>query len=120
MLYRLAADALLVTHLLFILFVLLGGLLLLRWRALVAVHLPAVAWGAATEFFSLPCPLTDWENALLRAAGESGYSGGFIEHYLWPLIYPGGLTPAVQFWLGGLVLLVNAPVYLWLLFGRRR
>lgn len=120
MLYRLAADALLVVHLLFIVFVLLGGLLLLRWRALVVVHLPAVAWGAATEFFSLSCPLTDWENALLRAAGESGYSGGFIEHYLWPLIYPGGLTPAVQFWLGVLVLLVNAPVYLWLLFGRRR
>lgn len=119
MLYRLAADALLVVHLLFIVFVLLGGLLLLRWRVLAVVHLPAMAWGAATEFFSLPCPLTDWENALLRAAGESGYSGGFIEHYLWPLIYPAGLTPGIQVWLGALVLLVNALIYLWVL-GRRR
>ncbi|MDV7211869.1 DUF2784 domain-containing protein [Azotobacter beijerinckii] len=119
MLYRLAADALLVAHLLFILFVLLGGLLLLRWRILVLVHLPAMAWGAATEFFSLPCPLTGWENALRRAAGESGYDGSFIEHYLLPLIYPAGLTPGIQVWLGTLVLLVNALVYLRLL-GRRR
>jgi len=119
MLYRLAADALLVAHLLFILFVLLGGLLLLRWRILALVHLPAMAWGAATEFFSLPCPLTGWENALRRAAGESGYDGSFIEHYLLPLIYPAGLTPGIQVWLGTLVLLVNALVYLWLL-GRRR
>ncbi|SEI55149.1 Protein of Unknown function [Azotobacter beijerinckii] len=119
MLYRLAADALLVAHLLFILFVLLGGLLLLRWRVLAQVHLPAMAWGAATEFFSLPCPLTGWENALRRAAGESGYDGSFIEHYLLPLIYPAGLTPGIQVWLGTLVLLVNALVYLWLL-GRRR
>ncbi|SFB28211.1 DUF2784 domain-containing protein [Azotobacter beijerinckii] len=119
MLYRLAADALLVAHLLFILFVLLGGLLLLRWRVLALVHLPAMAWGAATEFFSLPCPLTGWENALRRAAGESGYDGGFIEHYLLALIYPAGLTPGIQVWLGTLVLLVNALVYLWLL-GRRR
>lgn len=119
MLYRLAADALLVAHLLFILFVLLGGLLLLRWRILALVHLPAMAWGAATEFFSLPCPLTGWENALRRAAGESGYDGSFIEHYLLPLIYPAGLAPGIQVWLGTSVLLVNALVYLWLL-GRRR
>ena len=120
MLYRLLADALLVTHLLFILFVLFGGLLLWRRRAWVVVHLPAVLWGAATEFCSLPCPLTAWENALRRVAGESGYRGGFIEHYLLPLIYPAGLTPAIQFWLGALVLLVNMPIYLrWLVRLRR-
>lgn len=119
MLYRLAADSLVVVHLLFILFVLLGGLLLLRWRVLAVVHLPAMAWGAATEFCGLYCPLTDWENALRRAAGKSGYRGSFIEHYLLPLIYPAGLTPGIQFWLGTLVLLVNALVYLWV-FARRR
>ncbi|MFC0709203.1 DUF2784 domain-containing protein [Azorhizophilus paspali] len=117
--YRLAAGALLVMHLLFIFFVLFGGLLSLRRRALAVLHLPALAWGAATEFFGLPCPLTDWENALLRAAGESGYGGGFIENYLLPLIYPAGLTPGIQLWLGVLVLLANAPVYLWLLWRRR-
>lgn len=120
MLYRLAADALVLGHLLFIVFVLLGGLLVLRWRALAWLHLPAVAWGAAIEFFGLPCPLTGWENALRRAAGESGYAGGFIEHYLWPLIYPAGLGPDIQFWLGALVLSINMPIYLRLLARLRR
>ncbi len=80
MLYRLAADAVVVSHLLFLVFVLVGGLLLLKWRGLVWVHLPAVLWAITVEFFQLYCPLTPLENWLRRAAGESGYPGGFIEH----------------------------------------
>jgi hypothetical protein len=113
--WRLAADALVVIHLGFILFVLLGGLLLLRWPRLLWLHLPAVAWGATVEFFHLLCPLTPWENQLRRAAGDAGYEGGFIEHYLIPLIYPAGLTPHIQLWLGGVVVLINVAVYVYLL-----
>ncbi|MGE8501316.1 MAG: DUF2784 domain-containing protein [Pseudomonas sp.] len=113
--WRLAADALVVIHLGFILFVLFGGLLLLRWPRLLWLHLPAVAWGATVEFFHLLCPLTPWENQLRRAAGDAGYEGGFIEHYLIPLIYPAGLTPQIQLWLGGVVVLINVTVYACLL-----
>ncbi|HEJ3978977.1 TPA: DUF2784 domain-containing protein [Pseudomonas aeruginosa] len=116
--YRLAADALVWLHLGFILFVLFGGLLPLRWPRLAWLHLPAVAWGCAVEFLGLPCPLTPLENRLRRAAGDAGYSGGFVEHYLLPLLYPAGLTPAVQWILGAIVLLVNLIAYLYLLHRR--
>ena len=119
MLWRMAADALVLVHLGFILFVLLGGLLLLRWPRLIWLHMPAVAWGIVVECLHLGCPLTPWENQLRRAAGQAGYDGGFIEHYLIPLIYPAGLTPAIQLWLGAIVVLVNAAVYAWLI-GRWR
>ena len=111
MIFRLAADAVVTFHLLFILFVLLGGLLVLRWPWAALLHLPAMAWGAAVEFLHLYCPLTPLENALRSRAGDQGYDGGFIEHYLIPLIYPAGLTPQIQLWLGGIVLLINASVY---------
>jgi len=108
---RLAADALLIAHLAFIVFVLAGGLLVLHRRIWAAVHLPAVAWGAFAELTGTVCPLTPLENSLRRAAGSTGYEGSFIEHYLVPLIYPAALTPRVQLVLGLVVLLVNAPVY---------
>ena len=111
MIFRLAADAVVTFHLLFILFVLLGGLLVLRWPWAALVHFPAMTWGAAAEFLHLYCPLTPLENALRSRAGDQGYDGGFIEHYLIPLIYPAGLTPQIQLWLGGIVLLINASVY---------
>ncbi|KPY50807.1 Uncharacterized protein ALO56_02353 [Pseudomonas viridiflava] len=111
MIFRLAADAVVTFHLLFILFVLLGGLLVLRWPWAALLHLPAMIWGAAVEFLHLYCPLTPLENALRSRAGDQGYDGGFIEHYLIPLIYPAGLTPQIQLWLGGIVLLINASVY---------
>ncbi|MGE6241973.1 DUF2784 domain-containing protein [Ectopseudomonas guguanensis] len=114
MIWRTAADALVLVHLGFILFVLLGGLLLLRWPRLIWLHLPAVAWGILVECLHLGCPLTPWENQLRRLAGQAGYDGGFIEHYLIPLIYPAGLTPQLQLWLGALVVLVNLAVYAWL------
>lgn len=111
MIARLAADALLVAHLAFIAFVLAGGLFVLHRPIWAAVHLPAAAWGAFAELTATVCPLTPLENSLRRAAGSAGYEGGFIEHYLVPLIYPGGLTPRVQVVLGLVVLLVNVPVY---------
>ena len=120
MFWRMAADALVVIHLGFILFVLLGGLLALRWPRLIWLHLPAVAWGIVVECLHLGCPLTPWENQLRRMAGQAGYEGGFIEHYLIPLIYPAGLTPAIQLWLGAIVVLVNAAVYAWLIGRWRR
>jgi hypothetical protein len=111
MILHLAADAVLLIHLLFIAFVLLGGLLVLRWHWLAWLHLPTAAWGAVVELWHLQCPLTPLENSLRQAAGQGGYSGGFVEHYLMPIIYPAGLTPHIQVWLGAFVLLVNGLIY---------
>ena len=109
-----AADALVVLHFAFIVFVVLGGALLLRWPKVAWLHLPAVAWGLYVEFSGTICPLTPLENRWRAAAGEEGYSGGFIEHHLIPLIYPAGLTPAVQAAIGFGVLAVNGVFYgLW-------
>jgi hypothetical protein len=115
MLYRSAADALVVVHLLFIAFVLLGGLLVFRWPRVAFIHVPAALWAILLEFYHLPCPLTPWEQQLRLAAGEAGYTGGFIPHYLLPLIYPVGLTPNIQLVLAGVVMVVNAVIYGWLL-----
>jgi len=117
MAFRLAADAVVLVHLLFILFVLFGGLLVLRWRWVMALHLPAVAWGAAVEFLHLYCPLTPLENQLRQAAGQQGYDGGFIEHYLIPLIYPRGLTAEMQLGFGAVVLVLNIAVYAYVIRG---
>ncbi len=111
MIYRALADLVLVLHLAFIVFVVAGGLLALRWGWAPLVHLPAALWGVFVEVSGRVCPLTPLENALDRAAGASGYSGGFIEHYLVPAIYPSALSHPVQLVLGGLVVLANALVY---------
>ena len=108
---RVLADVVLAAHFAFIAFVVAGGLLVLWRRAIALVHLPAVAWAAYTEFTSTICPLTPWEQALRARAGEAGYTGGFVEHYLLPLIYPEALTPRVQLALGLAVLALNAGVY---------
>ncbi|HEY8256647.1 MAG TPA: DUF2784 family protein [Gemmatimonadales bacterium] len=116
--YRLLADLVLVLHLCFILFVTLGGLLVLRWRRLAAVHLPAALWGALIEFTAGRCPLTPLEQYLRRRGGGAGYEGGFIEHYLTAAIYPSGLTRGIQLALGALVIGLNAAIYWW--WWRRR
>lgn len=116
----LAADTVLLLHAAFIVFVVAGGLLALRWPPAAVVHLPCAVWGAAIEFTGGVCPLTPLEQRLRTAAGEAGYSGGFIEHYLLPLIYPSGLTPTVQLVLGSGVILVNLAVYGLVLLRRRR
>lgn len=110
--WALAADAVVLVHLGFILFALLGAGLLPRWPRLVWLHVPALAWGAWIEFTGGICPLTPLENRLRAAAGEGGYDGGFIAHYLLPLIYPDGLTRELQGLLAGLLIAVNAALYL--------
>ena len=119
MIERLIADGLVMLHFGFILFVACGGFLLLRWKWAAIPHLPAVAWAAAIEFRHGICPLTPLEQGLRRAAGEAGYSGGFIEHYLLPIIYPAGLDDRLQYILGALVIVINLAVYGWVLFRRR-
>jgi hypothetical protein len=111
MLPAVLADLAVIVHLLFILFVVGGGLLVLRFRKLVWLHLPAAAWGAGLELFGWPCPLTGLEQRFRLAAMEDGYESGFVEHYLLPAIYPSGLTTDAQVLLGLVVLLVNAAVY---------
>jgi hypothetical protein len=120
MFYALSADILVVLHLCFILFVAAGGLLVLRSPLLAWVHIPAVAWGVMIEFGGWICPLTPLENSLRQRAGEAGYTGGFVEHYLIPLVYPPGLTRDLQIGLGIAVLVVNALAYGALVLRRRR
>jgi len=119
MFFRAAADGVLVLHLAFIVFALLGGLLAIKWRWMPAIHLPAVAWAFYVEWTGNACPLTAVENHLRLSAGQSGYAGGFIEHYLLAVIYPTGLTPSIQVMLAATVLSVNLAIYSWLAFRRR-
>lgn len=111
--YGLLADAVLVAHLAFVLFVALGGLLVLRWRALAWLHVPAAIWGAAIEFAGWICPLTPLENHLRARAGEAGYQQDFIARYLLPVVYPEGLTRQDQLLLGSAALAFNLAVYAW-------
>jgi hypothetical protein len=106
-----AADGVLVLHLAFIVFVLVGGLLVLRWRRLALLHAPAVAWAAFVELSGVICPLTLIENRLRAAAGLSGYAGDFVGHYLLRVIYPAGLSRATQLLLALVVIVVNVAIY---------
>lgn len=114
MINRILADAVLVVHLLFVLYVAFGSLFVVRWPRTAWLHLPAVLWGAVIELAGWPCPLTPLEQRLRRAAGGQGYDGGFIDHYVVSLLYPGGLTRTHQILLGIAVLAINAAVYAWL------
>lgn len=111
MLYRLAADTVVVFHLGFVLFVIARGLLALRDRRFAWLHLPAAAWGAGIELAGGVYPLTPLENRLRRLGGEAGYAGGFVDHYLLPALYPGRLTRGIEIALGVAVLLGNAAIY---------
>lgn len=117
--HALLADLLVGLHLLFVAFVVLGGLLVLRWPRAAWIHLPAAVWGALIEFTGGICPLTPLEQALRSRAGQAGYRGGFVEHYLLPILYPAGLSRDVQLVLGGLVIVVNLTVYALALRRRR-
>jgi hypothetical protein len=119
MTYRLLADLTVLLHLGFVAFVTLGGLLGFRWRRAPWVHLPAALWGIWIEVSGGICPLTPLENWLRERGGGSAYSGGFIEHYLLPVLYPAELTREIQYLLAGLVLVVNLVVYA-TLWRRRR
>lgn len=111
MLFRWLADALVTVHAAFVLFVVAGGVAVIRWQHLAWLHAPAAAWGALVEFSGWVCPLTPLENAWRARAGEAGYSGGFVEHYVLRALYPAGLTRANQLVLGACVLIVNAAAY---------
>ena len=120
--YLVLSNLVFVTHVAFILFVVVGGLLVLRWRWMVWFHLPAAIWGMLIEFRGWACPLTALEIEWLQKAGRAGYSGGFIEHYLSPLVYPAGLTDTDQVLLGFGVVAMNGLVYtlVWRRWRRRR
>jgi hypothetical protein len=109
--YRIAADAVVAVHLLFIVFVVLGGLLVLRWPRAAWVHLPCAIWGFLIEVFGWICPLTPLENWLRARAGGGGYSGGFTESYVLPLVYPGELTRGIQLALAAGVVVINVTIY---------
>ena len=114
MIYRALTDAVVVVHFAFLLFVVAGGLLARHWRWLIPVHLAAALWGVFVEAApGVICPLTPLENRLAAFAGRAGYEGSFIEHYLVPIIYPDGLTPAMQRGLAVFVVAVNVAVYAW-------
>ena len=111
MLYQALADIVVLIHSAFILFALLGGLLALRWHWMPWAHLPAACWGTAVEIFGWFCPLTPLENSLRRASGAAGYSGGFIERHLLPMIYPAEFAREFQVFLGCFVVVFNLVVY---------
>ena len=112
--YPLLADLVLIIHLAFVVFVLCGGLLVLKWRWIAWLHLPAVMWGSVIEFSGWICPLTPLENGLREQAGQASYRSDFIAHYLLPVLYPDDLTREVQLILGTVVLAINISVYAWL------
>jgi len=120
MIYRTLADLVVVIHLAFVIFAVAGAFLVLRWRRLAWVHIPAAIWAALIEFAGWICPLTPLENRLRMLAGGGGYQGGFVEHYIVPILYPGTLTRGLQIALGLLVLVINAGVYGWLIVHRRK
>jgi hypothetical protein len=111
MVYQLLATAVALVHLAFVLFVVLGGVFVLRWPKLAWVHLPAAVWGAAIEFGGWVCPLTRCENYFLRQAGKAGYDDGFVAHYIFALLYPNGMTRGIEIAIGVFVLAVNVSVY---------
>jgi hypothetical protein len=123
MFYRFLADATVALHLAFVVFVAIGGFLVLWRRKLAFFHVPAAVWGVLIELGGWICPLTPLENRFRRLGGEAGYDGGFVEHYLLPLLYPSGLTRGHQIWLGVVVGLVNVGAYalvLWKSVKRRK
>jgi hypothetical protein len=111
MIYGLLADLVLALHAFFVVFVVFGGLLALRWRRAGFVHVPCALWGAWVALAGWICPLTPLEVSLRQQAGESGYAGGFLEQYLLPILYPGGLTRGIQIGLGVFVLVLNIAIY---------
>jgi len=114
------ATAVVVFHMAFVAFVVVGGFLALRWRSLVWLHVPAAVWGALIEFGGWTCPLTPLEHALRARAGEAGYRGGFIEHYILRALYPNGLTRTIQWILGTGVIAINVVAYTLIIRQRRR
>jgi hypothetical protein len=113
---RLLADAVVLLHAAFVLFVVFGGLAVLYRRRFVYLHLPAAVWGVLIEVKGWICPLTYLENHLRGQAGEGGYPGGFVEHYVIPVLYPAALTRDLQYLLAAFVVVANVVVYAWVVY----
>ena len=120
MIWRVLADATVLLHAAFVVFVVVGGLFVARWPRVAWVHVPAVAWAAWVELAGWSCPLTPLENWLRQEAGVAVYSTSFVEHYLMPVLYPSVLSRPLQWVLGGAVLVINAAVYTAVLWRRAR
>ncbi len=120
MVWNILANLVLLLHLSFLIFVIIGGFFANRWRRLPWIHVPAAAWGTAIEFGGWTCPLTLIENWLRVAGGKAGYPGEFMEYYLTPIVYPEGLTPEIQTYLGLGVILINGIAYSRVRRGRSR
>ena len=116
MIYRVLADIIVLIHLAFIIFVIFGGFLVLRWRWFFWFHIPAAIWGALIEFAGWVCPLTPLENQFRIKSCIAGYQSGFIEHYIIPLIYPDELTRSFQITLGIFVIVINVSIYFLIFF----
>ena len=120
MFFRLAADGVLLLHVAFILFAVLGAALAIRWRWIPYVHVPAAIWGVYVELSNRVCPLTYLENHFRALAGQAGYTESFLDHYVLAIVYPSGLTRDVQLVLAGIVIAVNLALYGWLFLRRSR
>ncbi len=114
MLFPFLADAVVIIHLWFVTFALLGGFLMIWWNRIAWIHIPAVLWAATVELMGWTCPLTPLENWLRTKGGLPGYGSSFVEEYIVPLLYPGGLTRRTQLILGAAVLAVNLGIYSWI------
>ena len=120
MVYGVLTDVVVGVHFAFVLFVVLGGLFVLRWKLWAWLHIPCVLWGALIEFWGWVCPLTPLENWLRQSGGEAAYATSFVEHYILPILYPGELTRDLQILLGLVVIAINVGVYGWLWSRRRK
>jgi hypothetical protein len=120
MVYRVLADAVLIAHLAFALYAVLGGILVLRYPRTVRLHLPVLLWAIIVEWANWTCPLTPLENHLRLMGGEAGYSGGFIEHLISLVLYPESLTLELRYILGSVLITVNLAIYGYVVFGKRR
>lgn len=114
------ADLIVILHFSFVLFVIFGGLLVIKWKRMAWLHIPAVLWGALIEMFGWICPLTPLENWLREMEGEHGYESGFIDHYVIPVLYPAHLTREWQLLLGVLVIIINFTIYLTIFLRNRK
>ena len=120
MLYLALAQFVVIAHMAFVAFATLGGFLVIKWKTIVWIHIPAVVWAAVIEFFGWVCPLTPLENWLRLKAGEMGYRSDFIARYLFPVLYPSGLTREAQVVLAIAVILLNVAIYGWVAKQARR
>lgn len=120
MFYRIAADLVLLTHFAFIILVVAGALAVFRYPWFAWIHVPVASWGAFVEVTGRICPLTTLENLLRIQAGQEGYANSFVEQYIFPMIYPAGLTRQVQLMLAVVVVALNAIIYATILLRKRK